>query len=85
MLVPDWYEVGSRPIESLYVEVERENRKSDVMMGVFCGPPNHEEEVDEAVCKKEISRLQNLMVMGDFCLDSNSTVPKQYRKFLDDL
>jgi len=61
-------EMDGQPTESLWVRIKEEKGKGDIIVGVCYRPPDHKEQVDEALYRQleEASNSQAVVLVGDF-------------------
>jgi len=76
-------------VECLWVKMREKANKADILLGVCYRPPNQDEEVDEAFCKRlaEVSQSLTTVLVSDFnlpdiCWKCNTAERKQSRRFL---
>jgi len=82
--------VGNDEVDCLWLRIRGKVCWGDILVGFCYGPPNQDEEKDEAFCEQlaEVARSPALVLMGDFtfpdiCWKYNTAQRKQSRRFLE--
>ncbi|RMC14259.1 hypothetical protein DUI87_09350 [Hirundo rustica rustica] len=83
-------ETNEDGVECLWVRIKGKANKADILLGIFCHPPNQEEEVDNLFYKQleNVSESPALVLVGDFnlpdiCWELNTAEKRQSREFLE--
>ena len=81
--------VGNDEVDCLWLRIRGKVCWGDILVGFCYGPPNQDEEKDEAFCEQlaEVARSPALVLMGDFtfpdiCWKYNTAQRKQSGRFL---
>jgi len=82
--------MGQEPAESFWVSNTEQTGAGDAAVGVCCGPPDQEEQEDEALCRQTgaASRLQALVLTEgsshpSSCWKDGTAGHEQARRFLE--